>query len=377
MDLSLTVQVTRPLWATASQGVVSIPFEDMNGYSHEIDSTVGYKTMQFTQGGSESVNDVWLRRLGWHVDVYDESMVKVWEGFVNEVELKSGALTVKRGPLLDVSNRVKVVYQTVTYNTNPPVGGGQAETSVANDTDSQDLYGILEENISGGTGQSTQMDQLRDTMLNEKKLPETGQTLNLDSPSAPAVTVSCLGYGALLGRFYYSRSGTGTVGASAKIIHILGSAPTVAYETTDIDTNTLAFGLFADGQKTGLGEIMDVVAAGDSSDNRWTFGIYNDRRAFYRAVPTTAVYQHYLGETAQRIENIGGGLVYPWQVRPAEWLIVADYLPGIIAPAIIREDPRAIFIESVRYTAPFGIQIEGGKTGKLAQKLAKTGLGGM
>jgi hypothetical protein len=123
--------------------------------------------------------------------------------------------------------------------------------------------------------------------------------------------------------------------------------------------------------------IQGLVARGDSSDNRYIFGIYNGRVPTYEAIPTDFEYQQRLSDPAQRVETPQGIEVKPWDVTAGKWLFVPDFLIGQVQPTDLRLDPRMIFIESLTYTMPWGLSIQGGKTDKLSQKLAKLGLGGI
>jgi hypothetical protein len=120
------------------------------------------------------------------------------------------------------------------------------------------------------------------------------------------------------------------------------------------------------------------VALGDPSDfARYTFGVYDDRQAYYKKMPTAIEYVYRLSSGSQAIETTGGARVQPWNVRPAKWLEIPDFLIGRAAGGgNLRDDPRNVFIESVTYTAPFGLTINGGKVSTLKQKMAQLGLGG-
>lgn len=93
-------------------------------------------------------------------------------------------------------------------------------------------------------------------------------------------------------------------------------------------------------------------------------------------MPTAVEYLHRLGDPAQRVTTLENVTVYPWDVKPGKWLFVPDFLVGraritATRPAELRRDPRNKFIESVRYTAPWGLDMSGGKTDRLSQLLAK------
>jgi hypothetical protein len=73
----------------------------------------------------------------------------------------------------------------------------------------------------------------------------------------------------------------------------------------------------------------------------------------------------------QQIRTPAGVHVAPWNVLPGRWLQFADLLPD--APAVTNpyQDMRLMFIESVTYTAPRGLAMQGGRTDRLPQLLAR------
>jgi len=141
-DQSISIHVSQPLarggnWLFDVTGIQS-------SYSHTIQAVGGYWQANFTINDNQDNIEDWLADgLGRHIEVFNESQEMIWEGFVDEVSANLGALTVSRGMLLDIANRVSVVYTTVDTSTDPPTTGDQSETSVENDTTSQTKYGII------------------------------------------------------------------------------------------------------------------------------------------------------------------------------------------------------------------------------------------
>ena len=56
-------------------------------------------------------------------------------------------------------------------------------------------------------------------------------------------------------------------------------------------------------------------------------------------------------------------------------MMFTDFLVGKTQPANLRLDQRALFIERVAYSTPWGLQLDGGKVNTIDQKLAQRGLG--
>ncbi len=69
--------------------------------------------------------------LGRHIDIYTHTLTKAWEGFVDRLTVQIGGAQITIGPLVNICNRLPVVYQTVQYNTQPPIGGQRARLVAA------------------------------------------------------------------------------------------------------------------------------------------------------------------------------------------------------------------------------------------------------
>jgi hypothetical protein len=368
------MSVFDPLWVGAGlvdDGVMA----DVSSYSHEIVANGGYWKANFTLTGDYLDAEDWFLGIGRHIEVYDESLTKIWEGFVNQIDVSLGTFSVSRGPLVDVANRVSVVYQTPYYNTNPPIGGERAETTVANNTDSQALYGVLEEVVSGGTGASSEEDQLRDTYLAEMANPQTGQQISIGGGEGDIrVAVECLGYVHWLDQYSYSQvAASGTISIDTKIEAILAADPNSIFSTNynSITDNATTVSQYEDEATMALSLIRGLVSLGDASFNRYIFGVYNDRIFEYGQIPSDYEYIHLISDSGQKIVDTANNRVFPWDVRPGRWAFVSDFLIGHIVTGGLREDPRMIFIENVKYTAPWSVQLSGGKSDRYSQQLAR------
>lgn len=383
-ETGISVELHTPLWTND----VTI-YDDLHGYLTQFSKDEGvwggYLSASFTAEIHRSALDLWMNYLGHDLQVYNELQELIWQGFINEITINFGALSLKLGPFVNIANRVDVQYQTTSYTTNPPIGGNQTSTGLADNTDSQAKYGVLETNISGGQGLIADMIQLRDTFLTENSVPAVDKQINLGNQQDLAVSVSLLGYHALLGRFYYQATGTGTQTIDDKIKAILAAHPTLTFNMDAIDANALAIPVASDGTKTGLDEIQNIVARGNSSNQRYVFGVYGNVAdgliVVYTPIETTIdqlFYNHSASENGEQVTLISGAVVSPWNVRSGKWLAMLDIEVYPSRPDDnLKEDIRNVFIESVSYTAPSTITITGGTLTKTKQILAKLGLGGM
>ena len=402
--LGLTIQYSDPLpyasrdlytqaWYTTRVNYGTVQLFDT--WNHTIDADGGYKSASFTIKCTQNTAEDWLERgLFRHIELYNSNLLKRGEYFVNTVKVTLGGLTVTRGPLMNVANRVGINYTPVTdmcSEDDPTVmlTGEATQSILQDDTTSQDLYGIQEAWLSGGTlmdrttngdhctppGTPTdQVDAIRGAFLNENKYPETSQELSIgESGAEPSVTIDCLGYGAWLDRYVYTDGTSHLTTCDDKIKNVVnGDANRIfTQDYFNIDYN----GYLVDSAETenrfAKTIIDEIVSLGDIYDNRWTFGIYNERMAHYHAIPTKIEYYHRIIDGRQVITTMSGAIVQPWDILPCKWVFLSDFMVGRTQAATLRLDPRAMMIESVKYTAPYGLQLSGRKVGSFAQLMAK------
>lgn len=357
--------------------------DEISSYSHQVDLFGGYRSATISLEGSQVAVEDWLENgLARHIQVYNAAGEVIWEGFINKVSLSLGGLQVTRGPVLGIANRVAVTFTRMDYSVTPPLAGGETVTAIANDTDSQALYGTLEARLSGGQVTDGDAYAIRNSYLAERKHPETTQSLALGRGSAPAVTLECAGYVEYLDKFLYRATSTATSNVTAKIQAVLAAQPDglISTDYANMDANALTTPTRDEKAETGLAVIKGLVALGDSAYNRYTFGIYAGRRAHYRALTTTiaTTYDYKMRLADEEIQYAAGdALVYPWDVLPGRWIFYSDFLPGRGSSAALRGDPRVQLIESLTYSAPWGLSLSGGKVDTLSAKLAQLGIAGI
>jgi hypothetical protein len=379
-QIPISIQALRPIWASDAGKVVNDGLaEQVSSYSQDVQAVGGYGSASFQFPCNQQTAEEWIDGgIGLHIEVYD-GINQVWEGFVNEVSANLGALSVKRGPLLNITNRTKVTYQTTSYATNPPIGGQATETAWDSDLDSISAYGQLEGVLTGGQGTAANAEKLRDVYLLENKYAETNNSLSIQGGEGQvSVSVSCVGYHRLLERYFYSNSASGTVTADARIEAVLTADPSSRFSSDygEVDGNSVTVPAYEKGDRTAWTVIKSALALGGSSDERWLFGIYNGRKARYEAMPSDIAYLFRLGDTSQVVEDaLLGSQVARWDVTAGKWLMFPDFLAGRGSTSTLRDDPRNLFIESASYQAPWFLTLGGAKVGKLAQLLAKQGLG--
>ncbi len=372
---SLSIQVSDPLWK--SNFLFTLTGME-NRYSQTIEAIGGYNNAQFNVKDSQTDIEDWIDNgLGRHIETYDEAQNKIWDGFVNRISANLGSLTVTRGPMLDIANRVSIVFSTIITTVTPPLFGIRVQTALANDVSSQTDFGIIEKILSSGGVRPTEAEQIRDTFLAENKEPQTSQNINIPPSQEISVTIECLGYIHLTKVFPFNSTQTGLQNLSTRIGQIFDASPTVTFDTSGIASNTTQVRAFENDNNIAWGLLKGLTAKGDASDNRFNLGVFTDQRVKYEQVVNEIVYQERLSDPESRIETLSGERVFPWNVLPGRWLFIPDFLIGQSQPTDLRLDPRAVFIESVTFTAPWGLRIVGGKADRLPQRLARLGLSGI
>lgn len=349
----------------------------VNSYSHKISANNGFDEANFDVVSSLDYMLEWLfNGIGRDITVYSPSGEVIWNGFVDELSLTLDTLTISVGPLLGITNQCQVVFQTKTYNTNPPVGGQKGRTGFAANNTSVAQYGIFMQVVNGGEGAFTEMESLRDAYISESAFPRTSRAINSSSSSEPVLQVKCKGYVHILTRsIYFELTDVGTETPTQRIINVLTDEPNGLFITPAdqiIVNGSITVGQFANDNDVSYNIIKDAVSRGDSAGNRYTFGIYKDRMAEYQVAHSHITYFYSIA-TNTYIDT-AGGVVPPWAIVPARWIKVLDS-PTPSKPNV-RQDPSSIYAESVTFTAPNQLAVVGGLVDSISQKFAQKGIGG-
>jgi hypothetical protein len=381
----MTIAVYRPSIAAGSYSPEALFLFNLesisSGWTHSISIDGGYTTAQLTLNVSDVDLSDWLESgIGRHIVAFGDANDRLWEGFVNQVEVRIGALVFTRGPLMDVANRVLVNYAPLTYGPDGiAVTGATTPTLLADNTESQALFGILEGILSAGTCQESDAELYRDTYLAENGYPQQSKDISIGGGSQASVTLSLLGYGAFLDRFVYTNSSVNFQTITNKIKAVLAADPNgFWFDVTGVGENAyLTLEGVEDRQTMGGSIIQGLKELGDVNDLPWTFGIYANRRPVYAAQETDYSYYQRLGDPSQRVRDANGNWIRPWNVVPGKWLFIEDLMVGYPRAGNPRQEPRALYIEEVTYTAPWGLQLRGScGGGRLKQYLAKLSLSG-
>lgn len=351
----------------------------IDSYEHSIERVGGYWAASIKINERQSVLEEWYETgLGRRIVTYSPYGRVIWEGFVNRIELNLGGLSVSIGPLLDVVNRSKLVYSFIDTSGAQALAGLRLQTDWLADLRSQARYGIFTKVLSSGGTTEDLANALVTEYLREFADPQTTQ--DDGASNATYMNLECLGYVHLTKTYLYNNLNTGAQNLSTKLALVLDTEPNgfITHGSGRIELNELQEPAFANNDDVAWSVISELIAKGGSDDRNRLFGIYEGRRPVYEATPNEIGYYQSLTDRARRILLPGGQVVEPWDVQPGKWLFVPDLLVGRVPSSTeLPQDPRARYIESVTFRAPYEVIVNGGKVRRLDQRLARLGLAGI
>lgn len=388
IGMSITVKSPVALGTPAITEIIKPAL--VTSYTHKLASFGGYESAEIKLLMSSIAEaELWFSSaLGWHIEVFGRSGIKVWEGFVNSITLNGGIYTAQHGPLMDVANRVSVMYTPIIGwdADGKPILGTQTETTVANDTVSQARFGILETVLSGGQlvddGTTNVAEFVRNVYLAENAYPKTTSSIAMGGGTTEGVsiTLSCRGYFDWLEKYVYNYGGySTTVTASDKLMDVLAADPNSIFSTYYglIESNASLLEGNEDSNRTAATIVKEILTLGDGTDTPYTFGIYDKQQAKYTIMPTQVEYFYRVLSSKSTLVAQNESPVDPYDVLPGKWAMVTDFQIDAARQGLsVVEDPRTIFIESVDFTAPNSVNISGSPIVTFPQLLAKIGFTG-
>lgn len=356
----------------------------VQSWRHTISAFGGFDTAEFTLVEPDiSVEDWVANGLGRRIIASDEALVPMWEGFVDSITVTRSGLSITYGPISDIANKVFAIYSGVDTSVYPPVIGVRKRSPTFNDLTSQQIWGIWPEILSLAGVSDANADLLVTMYMKERRQPQRNTSFSFGNDDN-SITIKCMGwYSTLRYPYNYTLNTGGTVAMTTRFQQILNSQPNgnwVATDYSNLQTNTTPVVSYQNDDQLALEQIKGYTAMGDESNNRWLFGVYEDRKPFHYPVENQIDYLIYLRDPRQTVLDRNNAQVPAWRIRPGKWAFFADYMPGLGAPeSNLEEDQRAILIESVQFDirVPIEFQISGGHNSRYEQKSAKLGLRGI
>ena len=351
--------------------------DQVSDYEHELSIFGGYEKANIKLTDRPSRLKIFLEEgIGCDIRVLDNNFETVWEGFINKIDLRVGSFTSSTGPLLSIVNRAKVTYSTVDIDAGLPIGS-RADTAWVDNLTSQEQYGVFERALSSSGLSPTDALLLAGLYVEQYGEPESSNDLSfMSSGGDVSLIIECAGKYHLLDTYTYNQTTTEGLGnLSNKLIAVLARLSTF---TGLIAPNTLQEGLYENDDRTAMALVKEMVARGDVSDNRYSFGFGEGGIPYYELVSSGVDYVQFMNDPARRVYTTSGEAVAPWHVRPGKIIKTADIAIGYsINGASVASDPRTTLIESVTFRAPYDLSIGGNKQSKLTQKLGRLGVSGV
>lgn len=369
----LALSIYDPLWVSSS--FVGDYSQRLTSYSHVIARLGGFLSAQFAMTQPLSTLEDWIENgLGRRVLVQAPGASTVWEGLIDNIEVSIVGYRFSIGPYLDIANKIKLIYSSIDT-----IVGLRVVLDYITDAASTAKYGILSQILSAAGMNATTATQIQQMALNKLRRPPRSEDLDVPAQALNFdMTISCAGYARMLEKYSYNDTTAGDINLSDKITNILQADLNGLFgDVSGIAANTFQVPAYEQNDSPAWDIIKALVGLGDVNLNRYQFGVYENRRALYAQVGTTVKYIRPLREGLSSIQNEAGGTVYPWQVRPGDWILVTDLLPARKIDTNLENDLRAIFAETVTFQAPDRLTINGSHTFKVEQRLAQLGLGGL
>lgn len=367
---------------------------EISSYNHTISAVGGFVSASIVIN-SDDIDEWFGFGIGRHIVAYGSAGEIIWEGFIDNVAINLGNITIERGRLTELCNRCSLTYTPVTTDeeTGDLVSGTTTLTEVADDEDSIDKYGIWEQVVSGGSivGVGSNVAEqildyiqtaegLRDLYISEHREPEVSHSPIIGIQGGEVtITLDCKGYVDWLTYVYnFAPANTSeySIMVYNKIIAVLNENPNDIFSSdlSHVKYNPLLINSIEDKDRTAKTIIDEAVSIGDIDNNRWVFGVYENRTPYYYPVSTEIDYMYYVNSSIQKITDKNNTEILPWDVRPGKIVFLPDTILGNVQKSDIRTDPRVMFLEEIEYTAPDTINLKGKKVMKFDQLLNQLGL---
>lgn len=324
-------------------------------YTHDINAVGGFDTascdirLRSIDEGQQFLDQY----IGSRVAIYvDNPAEPIWEGYIDRMTFDAGLVQYTIS-LDEMTNRATILY------TNTSTGNTGQLTAVADNADSQALYGIKQGIIDIGyqstVPNSTTVNAMRDGILVHRAWPKPSITRGNGSG---ILHIEMLGFYHTLDWESYRNTATTVIDLddfiTTLILPGLANANVFLDNTdfTDIAQNTLDINRESTRGETAWQTIQKIQEIG-SSLNYWVAGVTPTlfqtglRRVYYRSLNTDIEYTAKQAD-GLRVRDLYGKIVPPWTVRPDRGIRVSDMLIGWNG---LGDNPTETWIRSVTYDA--------------------------
>ena len=287
-------------------------------YDHSIAERYGYEGMRCGWAAAPDEAQSWARydQLLRPCEVYNPAGQRVWEGFLYEIKVMLGRITVVYS-LKDLANRLMVRYATAA--------GDAGATATFSNAESIALFGTRDRVVHLSGVLATSAAAQAQTRLNDLAFPQSAYPSGGGSSKGTlsyAVELTFKGWGETLEWLVTSNTSAATVAIGTQLANLIAS-----YNATNnwiaTDLSGVESGLPSDAEAieadTTYREKFDkLLAQGNSSNRRLHWGFYDDRQLVVRtaasASPSTIGY--YENVRAAEVRDRYGNVVDAWDLRP-------------------------------------------------------------
>lgn len=287
----------------------------------------------------------WLR---CPVEILDARGEVVWWGYVAAVEISVGAVQV--GVSLDeMANKVAVAYGSIAPGS--AAAGTRNTTDWASDADSVAEYGTKELLVTDPRGYTQTAENLRDRILAETRYPVP--TVRVGQPGGePSARLICRGWWRTLDWRYYVQANDADTVTTAQISTIISTIGQFSLTAEIQDASGLSENQSRDGDRTGLAEVMSLLAKGISTDKRLLAKVELDRTVLVYAEPASGSAAYWL-DAEGRIYSQYNILVEPHRCPVAFWCRLRDVIPDTADLSKLVQ-PSPFFVERSEYDVKSG-----------------------
>lgn len=230
----------------------------------------------------------YLDALRGRVVVQDDRGAPLWWGYLESVEVVTGALTIAAS-IESMANSVVAVYTPTAANESGM--GAQKRGTAAVDAASQALYGAKEMWVEVDVAADAQAGQVASLLLSQVRYPVPSVSLTLgDEP--PSATLTARGWWATLAWKHYAKSAAALTDTATQLVNIVadggqflaGVRKSPASLTSGVTSNPYRFG-----DTTALAEAVKLMDGGTANARRLLVTVDSDRWATVSEEPAPGV----------------------------------------------------------------------------------------
>jgi hypothetical protein len=377
-SLGLTILYEPPITGSTIAETFGDLSETVTGYTHTIGADGGYKSATISTTQPQRIIEEWLESgLNRKITVYNRASQIIWQGFVNILNSNFGSMNIS----LECAGFGEWLNK-YTY-TNTTSGLTTASTRIEAAL-AADPNGIMSTDYTGITANTLPID----SYTNDSKLAGN-YIAGIAARGDTAFNRWTFGIYAGQRGIYAPIPNTSEYQCSLSSSNMtirygpvlgIGNQVSLVYSTVDTSVTPPAVGVRKETatnddlvSQAKYGIIRKVLSSGGCTAAN--ADIIRDVFLAEGAYPVTT---QTLTMTGMHIKTDYGADVFPWNVLPGKIVFIDDFMAGRSIDYVhLRRDMRFMFIEQVKFTAPYSLELVGSRVQKLPQLLAQLGLMGV